>query len=106
MVIIIERLIQRIANGKWDDLEKYDKQFNELENQMNFPPKKRFRYMIGIYDTQTIVIEREWQSMGQMEKAYVKAALDPEYQKLSGKLDSIVEWQKVEILIPHPAFPE
>ena len=106
MVIIIERLIQRIANGKWDDLEKIDKQFNEIEKNFGFPPKKRLRYMIGVYDTQTIVIEREWQSMGQMEKAYIKATLDSEYQKLSEKVDPIVEWQKVEILIPHPAFPE
>ena len=106
MVIIIERLIQRIANGKWDDLEKLDKQFNELEKNLGFPSKKRFRHMVGSYDTQTIVIEREWQNMGKMEKAYTKVFLDSEYQKLSEKLDSIVEWQKVELLVPHPPFPE
>lgn len=106
MVIIIERLIQRIANGKWDELEKLDKQFNELEQSFGFPQKKRYRYMSGGYDTQTLVIERQWQSMAQIEKAYVKAILDSDYQKLSGKIESIIEWEKIELLIPHPPFPQ
>lgn len=37
MVIIIESLIQRIANGKWDELKKLDKQFNELKQSFGFP---------------------------------------------------------------------
>ncbi|MFW9771656.1 MAG: hypothetical protein ACFFFB_17430 [Candidatus Heimdallarchaeota archaeon] len=106
MVIIIERVIQRIANGKWEELEKLDKQFNELEAHFGFPKKKRFRYMSGAYDTQTLVIERQWQSMALIEKAYVKAFLDSDYQKLSEKIEPIVEWEKIELLIPHPPVPE
>jgi len=40
-----------------------------------------------------------------MEKLMTKSFLDPEYQKLGIELDKIIEWQKMELLIPHPPFP-
>ena len=106
MVIIIQRLVQRVFNGKWDELEKIDKKFNEIEDKIGFPtPKKRYRYLTGGYNTSTIVIEREWESMAKLEKIMTKAFLDPEYQKLGDELASIIETQNHELLIPHPAFP-
>ena len=105
MVIIIQRLVQRVFNGKWDELEKIDKKFNEIEDKIGFPPKKRYRYRTGNSDTNTIVIEREWESMAKLEKIMTKAFLDPEYQKLGDELDSIIETQNQELLIPHPSFP-
>ncbi len=106
MVIVIQRLIQRVYNGKWEELEKIDKKFTELENKMGYPPKKRYRYLTGPYDTNTIIIEHQWESLAKMEKIMTKAFLDPEYQKLSSALDTIIESQKQELLVPHPAFPE
>jgi hypothetical protein len=35
-----------------------------------------------------------------------KEFLAPEYQKLSSALDTIIESQKQELLVPHPTFPE
>lgn len=105
MVIVINRLIQRVANGKFDELEEVDKKFNVLEEQIGYPPKKRFRALAGP-DTNIIVIEREWQSLSKMEKVMTKGFLDPEYQKLSEKLDKILDWQKMELYVPHPPFPE
>ena len=106
MVIVIQRLIQKVYNGKWDELEPIDKKFTELENKLGFPPKKRYRYLTGPYDTNVIIIEREWESLAKMEKIYTKAFLDPEYGKLERQLDSIIESQKQELLMPHPPFPE
>ncbi len=105
MVIVIQRLIQRVYNGKWDELEKVDKKFTEIEAKFGFPPKKRYRYITGKYDTNTIVVEREWESMAKLEKLMIKAYLDPEYQKLGDELDSIIESGKQELLLPHPLFP-
>ena len=105
MVIVINRLIQRVANGKWDELEEIDKKFNELEAQLGYPPKKRYRCLAGD-DTNIIIIEREWQSLSKMEKVMTKGFLDPEIQKLSEKLEKIIEWQKLELYVPHPPFPE
>ena len=105
MVIVINRMMQRIANGKWDELEELDAKYNEREAELGFPPKKRYRYLFG-EDTNVIVIEREWQSLSKMEKIMTKSFLDPETQKLNERLEKIVEWQKLEILVPHPPFPE
>ena len=105
MVIVIMRLIQRIANGKWDELEELDKKFNEIEDKIGYPPKKLYRSLSGAYDNNVVIIEREWQSLSKMEKALTKGFLDPELAKLEKKLASIVEWQKTELYVPHPPFP-
>ena len=105
MVIVIQRLIQRIANGKWDELEVIDKKFTEYEAKLGYPPKKRFRALTGCNDTNVLIIEFQWASLAKMEKTMTKAFLDTEYQELSKKLDDIVEWQKFELYVPHPPFP-
>jgi len=106
MVIVIMRLIQRVTNGKWDDLEEFDKKCTEFEDKLGYPPKKRYRCLSGGYDNNVIIVEREWQSLSKMEKIMTKGFLDPELTKLNKKLDSIIEWQKMELFVPHPAFPE
>lgn len=106
MVIVIYRAIQRVANGKLDDLEDIDKKFDEIETQLGYPPKKRYRCLSGSLDINTIIIERKWESFAKMEKIMTKGFLDPDLQKLSKKLDSIIEWQKIELYVPHPPFPE
>ena len=106
MVIVIMRLIQRIENGKWDDLEEIDKKFNVIEEKLGYPPKKRFRSLSGAYDNNVVIIEREWQSLAKMEKTITKGFLDPELAKLEKKIESIIEWQKTELYVPHPPFPE
>ena len=44
--------------------------------------------------------------MAKLEKLMTKSYLDPEIQKLTKKLESIVKWQKMEIYVPYPPFPE
>jgi len=105
MVIVIQRLIQIVYNGKWDELETIDKKFNELEDKMGFPPKKRYRFLTGAHDNNTIIIERQWESLAKLEKIMTKSFLDPEYQKLSNSLDTIIERGYQELLVPHPPFP-
>ncbi len=105
MVIIIQRLVQRVFNGKWDELEEIDKRFNEIEDKYGFPPKKRYRYFSGSLNLNTIVVERQWESMAKFEKIMTKAFLDPEFLKLGDELESIIETNSQELLIPHPAFP-
>ena len=105
MVIIIQRLIQKVLNGKWDELEKIDKKFTEIEDKYGFPPKKRYRYLTGIYNSSTIVVEREWESLAKLEKIMTKAFLDPDYSKLGDELGSIIENGIQELLVPHTPFP-
>jgi len=105
MVIVIMRIMQKVANGKWDELEEIDKKYDVFEEKLGYPPKKRYRSLSGAYDNNVVVIEREWQSLSKMEKTMTKGFLDPELAKLEKKLESVVEWQKTELYVPHPAFP-
>ena len=105
MVMIINRMIQKVRPDKWDELEEIDKKFNEIESRIGFPPKKRYRCLSGLINWNWIIIERQWESMAKMEKFMLKAYLDPEYQKLSEKLNSIIEDQRVELYMPWPLVP-
>ncbi|MFO7796439.1 MAG: hypothetical protein ACQERB_08590 [Promethearchaeati archaeon] len=106
MVIVIARLTQKIRPGMWDELDKIDKQFTEIENKLGYPPKKRYRALLGGNPIDTLIIDREWKSLAEMEKVMTKGVLDEDYQKLSSKLDDIIEWARYEIFVPHPPFPE
>ena len=106
MVIVIMRLIQRVADGKWDELEEIDKKYNEIEEKLGYPPKKRYRSLSGAYDNNVVIVEREWQSLAKMEKIMTKGFLDPELAKLGKKIENVIDWQKTELYVPHPPFPE
>lgn len=105
MVIIINRLIQKVHPGKWEELDEIDKKFDEIESRIGFPPKKRYRCLSGALDLDTIIIERQWESLAKMEKFMLKAFLDPEYLKLSDKLNPIIESARIELYMPWPLVP-
>jgi hypothetical protein len=100
-MLTIERITQRVLPGKWAALEEIDKRFSELEMKNGFPPKKRYKYVIG-QDMNILVIDREWDCLAVLESAYEKVMVLPEYQALGEELDSIVEFSKAEILMPLP----
>jgi hypothetical protein len=100
-VITIERTTQKVAPGKWASLEEIDKRYNEIELQNGFPPKRRYKFVIG-EDMNTIVIERQWDCLAVLESTYEKVMVIPEYQALGQELESILESSKTEILMPLP----
>jgi hypothetical protein len=108
MVLIIWRQIEKINADKWDELEKLEKRFLEVEKRLGFPieTKKRYRALFGSSDVNTLIIDYQWDSMAKMEKTYTKAFLDPEYQKLAEEALPLIEENRWEILVPWPAFPE
>jgi hypothetical protein len=101
-MIAVERLTQKIYPGKWAELEEIDKRYNEMESRMGFPAKKRYQCMIGGDDSNTLVIERQWDSLAAMESTYEKAFTDPAYRALGTEVASIVESSKVEVYTPLP----
>ena len=108
MVLIIWRQIQKVKSDKWDDLEKLEKKFVEVEKRIGFPveTKKRYRALFGSESINNLIIDFHWDSMAKMEKVYTKAFLDSDYQKLVEEALPFVEESRWEILIPWPAFPE
>ena len=101
-MVTIERLIQKVFPGKWAELEEINKKFNAVESRLGFPPKKRYQCMMGGCDTNTLIIERQWDSLAAMEAAVEKAFADPELQALMEELASIVKSSQWEVYTPLP----
>jgi len=101
-MIAIERMTQKIYPGKWAELEEIDKRYNEFESKAGFPAKKRYQSVIGGGDQNTLIIERQWESLAAMEATYEKVLADPDYQALGKEIVSIVESTKIEIFTPLP----
>jgi hypothetical protein len=101
-MIAIERMTQKIYPGKWGDLEEIDKRYNEMESKFGFPPKKRYQCVIGGDYQNTLIIERQWDSLAAMEATYEKVFADPDYQALGKETVLIVESTKIEVYTPLP----
>lgn len=95
--MFLERQIQHIRPGKWEELEVMDQNFNKVESRNGFPAKRRLRCYIGGLTNNTLVIERDWESLAAMEAAYMKVFMDPDWQALSAPLDAIVESNQTEV---------
>ena len=101
-MIIIERMIQKVRPGKWAELEEIDKRFNDVESRLGFPPKKRYQCIMGGHDMNTLIIERQWESLATMEATYDKAFADPEHQALVEETPSIIKSSQLEVYMPLP----
>ena len=101
-MIVLERLTQKVHNGKWAELEKLEKKFNTLEAGFGFPPKKRYQYIAGSHAMNTLIIERQWDSLAKMETAYAEAFANEDYQKLSQETISVIKSNQMELLTPLP----
>ena len=101
-MITIERLIQKVHPEKWTELDEINKKFNTVEARLGFPPKKRYRCMIGEHDTNTLIVERQWDSFATMEAAYEKAFVDPEHQALAEEINPLIISSQHEVYMPLP----
>ena len=99
-MIIIERMVQQIFPDKWAELEEIDKKYNQVETRLGFPPKKRFRALMGGHPAGSLVIDREWPSLAAMEAANEKGFMDPEYQALQQESGSIIKSFQWELYMP------
>ena len=75
--MFVERMVQKIAPGKWDALEVLDRKYNALEGRLGFPAKRRMRVIFSGLTTDTLIVEREWDSMAALEAATMKRMMDP-----------------------------
>jgi len=101
-MICIERHVQKIVVGKWAELAALDQKYEIAESRLGFPQKRRYRCYLGGHDTNTLIIERQWQSLASMEAIYEKAFADPEYQALEAAAASIIASVQIELYAPMP----
>lgn len=101
-MVFVERLIQQIRSDKWTELEALDKKYAKVEGRYGFPAKRRYRCVFGGDNSNTLIIERQWESLAAMEAAYEKAIADPEWEALGAEGTAIVESNRQELYIPLP----
>jgi hypothetical protein len=101
-MICVERLTQLVRSDKWAELEALDAKFNAVESRLGFPPKRRCRCYIGGHNSDTLVIERQWESLAVMEAAYDRAFADPAFQALGAEAILIIKSNQYELYAPLP----
>jgi hypothetical protein len=101
-MICVERHVQQIRPGKWAELEAIDKKYNTVESRLGFPAKRRYQCYVGGHNINTLIVERQWESMAAMEAVYEKAFADPEYQALEAETVSVIESVQIELYMPLP----
>jgi hypothetical protein len=101
-MVWVERHVQQIVPGKWAELEAIDKKYNTVESRLGFPAKRRYRCYVGGHNTNTLIVERQWESLAAMEATYEKAFADPEHQALEVESAPIIESVQVELYVPLP----
>ncbi|MBP6469258.1 MAG: hypothetical protein KBE23_11595 [Chloroflexi bacterium] len=97
---IVERMIQTIYPGKNAALEAIDKRYDAVESMLGFPPKQRFWAISGSHNLNTLVIEREWESMAAMEAAYEKSFVNKEIEALGQEAQTIIKNSRMELYTP------
>ena len=80
---IMHRIIHQIAPDKWGEVMEWEKKFAAVEKPYGGPPTRWYRANIGAETTDTMVGEREFESVADAERIYAKAMADPAWQKLN-----------------------
>lgn len=97
-MVVVERLIQRIRPGKWEELEQVDKAWTAIERRLGFPPKARYSYVSKGRQANVLIIERQWDSSAAAEAAIELLQTDPEAQVLVERTRRLVESTEREFL--------
>ena len=81
-------------------MEALDKKYDAIESKHGYPPKRRCRLFVGGGSTDTLVIEREWESFAAKEAAYEKVFIDSEGQAIRADASEIIVENQIELLLP------
>ncbi len=99
-MIVVERMITEIYPGKFAELQELDKRYDAIEAGLGYPPKKRFWNISGVYDFNTLILERQWASMAAMEAAVEKSFVNPDIQALNAEGIAIIKSTRIELYSP------
>jgi hypothetical protein len=101
--MIIERQVQKVLPGKWPAYESVDKKMDALIGRLGFPAKRLYRCIMGGHDfINTLIMERQWESLAAMDAAYEKLSVNAEYKALEPELFNLIESAQMELYRPLP----
>jgi hypothetical protein len=89
--MVMERCIQTVV-GTYEEVKAIENEFDALEAKMgNIPPKRRYWVGYGGVPTQTMVWERDWESMAALEAYANKIFKDPDWAVMFAKVGKVFE---------------
>ena len=86
---ILVRIIHKIAPGKWDEVVEWEKKYEAVESRYGGGAKRLYKASMGPYDSDTLIVEEEWESYAAREEAAAKCGADPEWQKVDADAASV-----------------
>lgn len=103
----MERWIQRVKKGKWEEAMELEKQFSEMEVDRGYPPKRWYRPIYGSADYYDLVWEREWEDLATLEKTNMEQPapdVQAKIDKLMKRADDVYESTHLELywVVPPP----
>ena len=84
IVAILERQISQLRPGKAKEVIEISKRFDLIEKRMGFPLKRFYSSLAG-EPVNTMVMEREWESLAAYENAWAQALSDPDWKALGAQ---------------------
>ena len=98
---MLERQIKHVKPGMVAEWLATSKKWDTIESTLGYPPKKCFQLFCGGQATDTVIIEREWESMAAMESAYQKSMADPRTRAISEEQEAnLASSSQIELYIP------
>ncbi len=101
---VMERIVQKVRPGQWAALEEAGKKLTAAERRLGWPAVvKRYRpIFFGGGDLNTLIIEREWDSLAAYESALDNVIYDAEFQAIINEFRNVIEGTTVELYVPLP----
>ena len=91
---ILERMIQ-YTDAPTDEIMAKEKKFEAVANRVGgFPPKLRYRALVGKEKGNTFVWDRLWNSLTEMEEAYAKLRQQPEMDEIRKLSPDLGSWRR------------
>ena len=99
---LIVREITKVIPGKWNEAIELHKKRVVNATRLGSPPFKIYRSISGQGDwSNTIILEREWDSLAAWESFFDKATKDPKVKKeFIDKWQNITQSHKFEFYTP------
>jgi len=103
---VLERVIVKVRRGKWAELKELHKKLQVIASRCGFPPARYYHALSGLDDWDTLIIEREWESLAAWEAACQEREAGPEIQPPHAEGHAIEEGVRFEAYTVLKAWSE
>lgn len=87
----MQRIIHKVYHDKWDQVPALLEKYDAVERRFDTPPSSRYKSAIGLHDTDTLIVERQFESFAAFEEWAEKVVADPEWQAVGVESQQILK---------------